>query len=153
FTALFNVHGRTLDGSARLFRGNMITLGTNGIVPGFNPATIDTDGYNGQSFSSLGANVHLNWDTPALLYQSITGYESVRHYLTIGDIDGGYGAGFFGDFCVITTPGSCASHWGPGFIPFGVETGGGIKTHHQLTQEFRVVSHQSGPLQGQAGVF
>jgi iron complex outermembrane recepter protein len=153
FSALFNVHGRALDGSARLFRANMITLGSNSIVPGFDPATIFTDGYNGQSFSSLGANVHLTWNTPAFTYQSISGYESVRHYLTIGDIDGGYGRGFFADPCVITTPGSCAAHWGPGFIPFGVETGGGIKSHRQLTQEFRVVSHQPGPLQGQAGIF
>jgi len=153
FSALFNVHGRALDGSARMFRGNMITLGSNSIVPGFDPATIFTDGYNGQSFSSLGANVHLAWNTPDFTYQSITGYESVRHYLTIGDIDGGYGPGFFADPCVITTPGSCASHWGPGFIPFGVETGGGIKSHYQLTQEFRAISHQSGPLQGQAGIF
>ena len=153
FDALFNVHGRTLDGSARLFRANVISAGTNSLVPGFDPATIYTDGYNGQSFSSLGANVHLNWNTPAFVYQSITGYESVRHYLTIGDIDGGYGPGFFGHFCVNIPPGSCAAFWGPGFIPFGVETGGGIKSHYQLTQEFRAVSRQSGPLQGQAGIF
>ena len=153
FNALFNVHGRTLNGSARLFRANVITLGTNSLVPGFDPATIFTDGYNGQSYSSLGANVHLNWNTPAFTYQSITGYESVRHYNTIGDIDGGYGPGFFANPCVVTTPGSCAGHWGPGFIPFPVESGGGIKSHYQLTQEFRAVSHQTGPLQGQAGIF
>ena len=95
FSALFNVHGRTLDGSARLFRANMIQLGTNDIVAGFNPAVIYTDGYNGQSYSSLGANAHLTWNTPDFTYQSITGYESIRHYLTIGDIDGGYGPGVF----------------------------------------------------------
>src|SRR6266403_911889 len=148
FNALFNVHGRTLDGSARLFRANVITLGTNSLVPGFDPATIFTDGYNGQSYSSLGANVHLNWNTPAFTYQSITGYESVRHYSTIGDIDGGHGFG-----PSIITGGFGVTPSGPGFIPFPVETGGGIKSHYQLTQEFRVVSHQSGPLQGQAGIF
>ena len=153
FSALFNIHGRTLGGSARLFRANMITAGTESIVPGFDPATIYTDGRNGQSYSSLGANVHLTWNTPGITYQSITGYESIRHYFTQGDIDGGYGAGFFADPCVITTPGSCASHWGPGFIPFGVETAEGTKSHYQLTQEFRAVSTQSGPLQGQAGIF
>jgi iron complex outermembrane receptor protein len=150
---LFNVHGRSLNGSARLFRGNAIGQGSNSLVPGFDPAVIYTDGYNGQSFSSIGANVHVTLKGPQISYQSITGYESVRHYFTKGDIDGGYGAGFFADPCVSTTPGSCASHWGPGFIPFGVETGGGIKSHYQLTQEFRAVSNDSGPLQGQAGVF
>ena len=144
FNALFNVHGRALNGSARLFRANMITLGTNSIVPGFDPATIYTDGYNGQSFSSLGANVHLTLNTPGVTYQSITGYESIRHYLTIGDIDGGYGPGVFVDPTVPS---------GPGFIPFAVETGGGTTNHHQLTQEFRAISNQSGPLQGQAGIF
>jgi iron complex outermembrane recepter protein len=144
FSALFNVHGRTLDGSARLFRANVIAEGTNSLVPGFNPAIIYTDGYNGQSYSSVGANVHLTWTTPAVSYQSITGYESIRHYLTIGDIDGGYGPGVF------TNP---AVPSGPGYIPFAVETGGGITSHYQLTQEFRVVSNQSGPLQGQAGIF
>jgi iron complex outermembrane receptor protein len=153
FSALFNVHGRALDGSARLFRANVMTAGSNSLVPGFDPAIIYTDGYNGQSFSSLGANVHLTLSTPALTYQSITGYESIRHYLTIGDIDGGYGPGFFGHFCVNIPPGSCAAFWGPGFIPFPVETGGGTTNHYQLTQEFRAISNQSGPLQGQAGIF
>ncbi len=144
FSALFNVHGRTLDGSARLFRANMIQLGTNDIVAGFNPATIYTDGYNGQSYTSLGANAHLTWTTPDFTYQSITGYESIRHYNTIGDIDGGFGPGVFSGS---TQPS------GPGFIPFPVETGGGINSHYQLTQEFRAVSNVSGPLQGQAGIF
>ena len=144
FSALFNVHGRTLNGSARLFRANMIQLGTNNIVPGFNPATIYTDGYNGQSYSSLGANVHLTLNTPDFTFQSITGYESIRHYQTIGDIDGGYGPGVFSGSPLPS---------GPGFIPFPVETGGGIGSHYQLTEELRVVSNTSGPLQGQAGIF
>jgi iron complex outermembrane recepter protein len=144
FSALFNVHGRTLNGSARLFRANMIQLGTNDIVPGFNPATIYTDGYNGQSYTSLGANVHLTWNTPDFTFQSITGYESIRHYQTIGDIDGGYGPGVFSGSALPS---------GPGFIPFPVETGGGIGSHYQLTEELRVVSNSTGPLQGQAGIF
>jgi iron complex outermembrane receptor protein len=152
FNGLLNLHTRWLGGSARLFRANVMSQGSNALVPGFDPSKIYTDGYNGQSYTSIGANLHLNWTTPSITYQSITGYESIRHYLTIGDIDGGYGPGFFADPCIITTPGSCAAHWGPGFIPFPVETGGDV-TNYQLTQEFRVVSHTSGPLQGQAGLF
>ena len=34
FSALFNVHGRILNGSARLFRANIIQLGSNELVPG-----------------------------------------------------------------------------------------------------------------------
>jgi len=143
FTALLNLHTRWLGGSARLFRANVMSEGSNALVPGFDPATIYTDGYNGQSFTSMGASLHLAWLTPAFLYQSITGYESIRHYNTIGDIDGGYGAGFFA--------GAGASS-GPGFIPFPVETGGQT-TNYQLTQEFRMVSRSTGNLQGQAGLF
>jgi len=147
FSALFNVHGRTLNGSARLFRANIIQPGTNDLIAGFDPSKIYTDGVNGQSFSSVGANVHLTWDLASLTFQSITGYETITHYFTQGDIDGGYGPGNV--FC---QP-ACTTPTGPGSIPFGVETAGGINSHYQLTQEFRAVSSQPGPLQGQAGVF
>jgi iron complex outermembrane receptor protein len=143
-SALFNVHGRILNGSARLFRANIIQLGSNKLVPGFDPAQFFADGYNGQSYSSVGANVHVTWNLPNVSLQSITGYESILHYSTIGDIDGGYGPGGLVDPTVPS---------GPGFIPFSVETGGGILDHYQLTEELRAVSRIEGPLQGQAGVF
>src|SRR6202043_1537660 len=95
FTALFNVHARVLDGSARLFRANIITPGTDSLGPGFDPAPCSRDGYNGQSYTSVGGNLHLTWTAPDFTYQSITGYESIRHYFTEGDIDGGYGPGVF----------------------------------------------------------
>jgi iron complex outermembrane receptor protein len=144
FSALFNVHGRILNGSARLFRANIIQLGSNKLVPGFDPAQFFADGYNGQSYSSVGANVHLTWNLPNMTLQSITGYESILHYSTIGDIDGGYGPGVFSGSPLRS---------GPGFIPFPVETGGGILDHYQLSQELRVLSKLEGPLQGQAGIF
>jgi iron complex outermembrane receptor protein len=144
FNALLNVHGRILNGSARLFRANMIQLGSNQLVAGFDPAQFFADGYNGQSYTSVGANVHLNWNLPNLTLQSITGYESILHYNTVGDIDGGYGPGGLVDSTVPS---------GPGFIPFSVETGGGIVNHYQLSQELRAVSRLEGPLQGQAGIF
>jgi iron complex outermembrane receptor protein len=143
-SALFNVHGRILNGSARLFRANVIQLGSNNLVPGFDPAQFFADGYNGQSYSSIGANVHVTWNLPNVSLQSITGYESILHYNTIGDIDGGYGPGVFSGSPLPS---------GPGFIPFPVETGGGIVDHYQLTQELRAVSRVEGPLQGQAGIF
>jgi iron complex outermembrane receptor protein len=141
FNALVNVHGRTLNGSARLFRANAIQLGSNALVPGFDPGKFYADGYNGQSFSSLGANVHLNWTLGDVTIQSITGYESIRHYNTIGDIDGGYGSFFDG------------IPYGPGFIPFYVETGGNLRFHRQLTQEVRGIWKLSPAVTAQAGVF
>ncbi len=143
-SALLNVHARILNGSARLFRANIIQLGSNKLVPGFDPADFFADGYNGQSYTSIGANLHVTYNLPSVTLQSITGYESILHYSTIGDIDGGYGPGAFVDPTVPS---------GPGFIPFAVETGGGIVNHYQLSQELRAVSRLEGPLQGQAGIF
>ena len=147
FDALLNLHTRWLGGSARLFRANVMSEGSNALVPGFDPSKIYTDGYNGQSYTSIGANLHMTWTTPSFVYQSITGYESIRHYSTIGDIDGGHGFG-----PSIITGGFGVTPSGPGFIPFPVETGGFVH-NYQLTQEFRMVSNASGPLQGQAGIF
>jgi iron complex outermembrane receptor protein len=150
FSALFNVHGRTLGGSARLFRANIIQPGTNSLVPGFDPAKFYADGYNGQSYSMAGGSAHLTWTLGHVTVQSITGYESILHYNTIGDIDGGYGSGNV--FCNF---GTCAPSdaSGPGYIPFAVESGGGIKHHRQITQEVRALWKISSAFTAQAGVF
>ncbi len=151
FTALFNVHGRSLNGSSTIFRANIIQYGTNSLVAGFDPATTYSDGPNSATLSTIGANLHLTWKLPSLTLQSITGYESVQSYLAVGDIDGGYGPGFF---CGPPSPAYvCAQPSGPGAIPFSVQTSAGVLNHEQLTQEFRVVSNNDGPLRGQAGVF
>jgi len=134
FSALFNVHGRALQGSARLFRANIINQGGNGLVSGFDPSKIYTDGDNTQSFGSWGGNVHLTWKLAGVTLYSITGYESILHYFTKGDIDGG-------------------NLSGPGVIFFPVETGGGIAHHDQISQEFRAASDIAGPLSWQGGVF
>jgi iron complex outermembrane receptor protein len=70
---------------------------------------------------------------------SITGYESLDTF-NRGDIDGGFGAAFL--------PRS-----GPGVIPFASETADGIPKHKQWTQEFRLESKRSNPLNWQAGLY
>jgi iron complex outermembrane recepter protein len=154
FTALLNVHGRDLTGSSTLFRANIIQPGNNALIPGFDPAAIYTDGPNSANLRTVGANLHLTWNLPNLTLQSITGYESILQYLAIGNITGGCGefTGFGGPTnpqCYPTFP----SGSGPGFIPFAVETSAGVPSHTQLTQEFRAVSTNQGPLNWQAGVF
>ncbi|HWH83567.1 MAG TPA: TonB-dependent receptor, partial [Burkholderiaceae bacterium] len=139
FSALFNVHARNLDGSARVFRANIIKKGTNDLVDGFEPDQFSTDGRNEQTIQTYGANARLRWQFGDLALYSITGYETVHTY-SRGDIDGGYGASFH--------PPS-----GPGFIPFSSETAGQLHNHHQLTQEFRVESRYAAPLNWQAGVY
>jgi iron complex outermembrane receptor protein len=135
FTGLFNVHQRNTDGSARLFRANLIQPGTNGFVPGTDLNSIVTNGLNTQNLNTQGASARLSWDMGnGVQLFSITGYETVKNYFTRGDIDGGINGG-------------------PGVIPFQVETGGGISGLDQWSQEFRAESKYAGPLNWQAGLY
>jgi iron complex outermembrane receptor protein len=127
FSALVNLHARDYDGSARLFRANIIKPGTNEFVDGFDERKVSIDGKNESNLKNLGANLRLRWALqPGLALHSITGYEHVKTF-SRGDIDGGYGASFL-------PPGS----FGPGVIPFASETADGLPKHSQWTQEFRL---------------
>ena len=139
FSALFNVHGRDLNGTARLFRANIIQPGTGDLVPGFDPYQISIDGDNKQTLDSEGANVHLRWDMGNVILNSITGWEHVQAF-SRGDVDGGYGASY--DLPM-----------GPGTIPFADETSDALHGHEQVTQEFRVEYGNGGPLTAQTGLF
>jgi iron complex outermembrane receptor protein len=136
---LANVHARDYDGSARLFRANIIKPGTNDFIDGFDERKIAIDGKNESNLKNLGANLRIRFTlAPGLALHSITGYEHVKTF-SRGDIDGGpppYGVG-----------------GGPGSIPFFSETADGLPKHSQWTQEFRLESDSKGPLDWQAGVF
>ncbi len=129
--ALFNVHARSLSGSARVFRGNIIKKGTNDLVDGFNEDFISSNGKNQQNLRTQGANANVNYKFDGFTLSSITGYETIGRYFTRGDIDGGDGTN----------------------TPFPVETGGGVTDHKQLTQEFRISSDLPGPFNYQAGLY
>ena len=65
FTALFNVHVRNLDGTARLFRANIIETGTNDRRWTSIRHPISIDGDNHQELNTFGGNVRLSWDSVA----------------------------------------------------------------------------------------
>jgi iron complex outermembrane receptor protein len=134
FSALFNVHQRTTNGSARLFRANLIKKGTNDIADGYDLNSIVTNAQNFQDLQTNGANLRLSWDLGAVKLYSITGYESVDHYNSRGDIDGGIIGG-------------------PGVVPFQVQTASRLTDLTQYSQEFRVESKNTGPLNWQAGLY
>ncbi|PKM01439.1 MAG: TonB-dependent receptor, partial [Gammaproteobacteria bacterium HGW-Gammaproteobacteria-7] len=139
FDALFNVHYRDLDGTARVFRANIIEQGTNNLVPGFKRDEVSIDGLNSQSLENFGASARLSWDLGRVTLFSITGYEDVE-VLSRGDIDGGFGAAFLGNF-------------GPGFIPFDAQSADGLPKHEQITQEIRFQSNEWGRFDWQGGFF
>ena len=141
FRALFNVHGRSLDGSAILFRANIIKPGTNELNHEYyDRNTIWTDGQNDQELDQIGGFAKLEWDIGNLTLTSVTGYETVDVF-SVGDVDGGYGACFVIDVC------------GPGFVPLAAETADALRDHSQWTQEIRLTSNNDGAFNWLAGFF
>jgi iron complex outermembrane receptor protein len=141
FRALFNLHGRSVDGSAILFRANIIEPGSNSLNREYyDRDTVWYDGQNEQDLDQWGGFARLEWDINDLTLTSITGYETLDAF-SRGDIDGGYGGCFVVEEC------------GPGFIPFDAETADGMPDHRQWTQEIRLTSQYDGAFNWLAGFF
>lgn len=134
FSGLLGFHQRQTNGSARLFRANLIKKGSNTFADGTDLDDIVTNAQNFQSLKTNGINLRLQWDLGNYKLHSITGYEHIIDYSSRGDIDGGTPAG-------------------PGVIPFQVETNGYIENLDQYTQEFRLESQYAGPFNWQTGLY
>ncbi len=139
--ALWEFDGRTLDGTARLFRANIIQKGTNHLVAGFDPATINVNGDNYQNLGTLGTHLTLTGTFDKFTVTSVSAYEhgSVR---SRGDIDGG-------NFQAPPPAGSPVIS-GPSFDD---ETSDSIPGLDQMTEELRVATNGDGPFFNQAGFF
>lgn len=142
FSAMFNAHARNLDGTARVFRANVIKPGTNDLIDGFEPSKVSTDGANEQRIQSYGSSARLRWNLGDYALHSITGFETVHTY-SRGDIDGSSGPYSF--FATPTVAGET--------VPFPSETAGAVHGHRQFSQEFRIESRYAGPLNWQAGLY
>ncbi|MGB3627676.1 MAG: TonB-dependent receptor [Henriciella sp.] len=142
FSALLNLHARSNDSSARLFRANVITQGQRGLNDSFDFDTVFYDGRNSLEQETWGATLKVEKelsDTLTLTY--VGGYETAE-VDSVGDIDGGFGAAFLGE-----------GNFGPGVIPFPSETGGKVNDLTQITNEIRLSYDDGGALQAQGGVF
>lgn len=149
FSALLMLRNRNAEADARIFRANTIRPGTNDLVSVLPDGTItdfdydtvyqDAASRNRQAVDQFGFNLKMEWDIGKFTLTSISAKESAE-IISIGDIDGGYGASFIGFF-------------GPGFIPFPSETGGAMPDHTQLTQEFRIASNDFETFNFQFGLF
>jgi len=135
-SALFNIHGRDLEGTAAVFRANILTKGSNRLNRNYDRKTVYFDGgaNNPQAYDGWGASAKVDYDFGAATLTSITAHESTDGS-SRGDIDGGN---------MVT---------GPGFIPFPSDTTDGIKQLDQFTQEIRLASNADGPLSWQVGAF
>jgi len=137
--ALANVHAWDVDGTARIFRANILQQGSNALVPGYEQETVSQDGLNEQLISSHGGSLKLEYDAAGGTLTSVTAYDTLDMF-SRGDIDGGFGASF-------------APPFGPGFIPFFSESSDGIPELTQFTQEVRYATSGNSPLQWLVGAF
>jgi iron complex outermembrane recepter protein len=139
-SALLNIHGRSLEGTARMFRANIFVPGSNDLVPGFSENQVLLDGSNRQDVNLVGGSLRISYEFGRVTLYSISGYESIDA-LSRGDIDGGFGDPF-------NDPPT-----GPGFIPFSSESADGMRDHVQLSQELRWESNEWGRFDWQAGIY
>lgn len=137
--AWLKFHARDLDGTARLFRANILSKGETGLIQDFARDRITHDGRNEQTLRTQGLAAEVRYNIGSFQLVSLTGLERLTNF-SRGDIDGGYGAVF--------SPPS-----GPGEIPFPSETASGIPALRQFSQEVRFMSPAARRLVYQFGVY
>ena len=152
FSALFNIHGRDNDGTASIFRANVLGPGSDGFNSNYDRDSVsyDDEGRNNpQEAEGLGGSLRIEYDFDGdTTLTSITAYEETESS-SLGDIDGGFGADFL-PFVGPCPPGSAP---GDQCILFPATTQDSIDDLDQFTQEFRIASLASEQLFWQAGVY
>lgn len=140
FEALFNVHGRKLDGTPRLFRAGAFLKGSNKFNVGFDKDEVSLDGLTSQALEQWGSNLHLSFKAEGLgTFYSVTAYERAR-VESSGDIDGAA--------CYAFIPGCSLPNINVAAFP--VNTGGTTKPR-EFSQELRFVSEDMGGFIWQLG--
>jgi iron complex outermembrane receptor protein len=156
FSALLNIHGRDIDGTASIFRANVLGPGSYGFNSNYDRDSVFYDGGDGnlQSAEGLGGSLRLDFGLGGdVSLTSITAYENTESS-SRGDIDGGFGADFL-NFLPPPYVGPCppGSAVGDPCIPFPSDTLDGIDNLDQFTQEIRFSSQASDRLFWQAGAY
>ena len=137
FGALFNIHGRALDGTPRVFRAGLFKTGSNDFSDGFDIEKVALDGVTSQSLSESGASIRLNYDFDFGTLYSTTAYEHAK-VESSGDIDGGD---------VYTFPPT-----GLNQALFYSSTGG-TTTPNEFSQELRFETKAYNNIRGQFGLY
>jgi len=148
FDALLNVHGRSLAGTAAVFRANIIGPGNDHLNANYIPDKVFFDGgfydptnENPQKYDGWGTGLTMHYHFEDMVLTSVTGYEETHGY-SRGDIDGGY----------VIDGGEGGT--GPGTIFFDSDTQDGLDYLHQFTQELHLASdYKDSPLTWQVGAF
>jgi iron complex outermembrane receptor protein len=136
--ALLEVNGRDLDGTARVFRANIIEPGTNQLIPGFKVDQVNINGEDVQTEGQFASHFTVNYDYGPVRLTSITAWEHADTF-SRGDVSGG-------NFVYpppIGTPGG----------GFPDETSDAIPSLDEESQEFRVSTTDAGPFFNQGGIY
>lgn len=135
---LLNVHQRDLEGTAAIFRANI--LGPNGLSSNYDRDEVQFDAGNNnpQSYTGFGYSLQFRHDFANGLELTYIGAHEETDGSSRGDIDGGYGAIFLPEM-------------GPGFIAFPSDTKDGIDEHNQNTHEVRLSSQDNESINWQVG--
>ena len=136
FSALLNVHGRELEGTASIFRGNVFNKGENGLNASYDRDTVSYDSdllgtgadNNPQEYDGFGTSLKLEYDMDDVTFTSISAIETADGY-SLGDVDGD----------------SIASQ---NFV-----TQDKLNDLEQYTQEFRLSSNTTDAMNWQVGAF
>ncbi|MDO6568042.1 TonB-dependent receptor [Alteromonas sp. 1_MG-2023] len=136
FSALLNVHGRDLEGTASIFRGNVFNQGENGLNASYDRDTVSYDSdllgtgadNNPQEYDGFGTSLKLEYDMDNVTFTSISAMETAEGY-SLGDVDGD----------------SIASQ---NFV-----TQDKLNDLEQYTQEFRLSSNTTDAMNWQVGAF
>ena len=126
---------RDLDGQSTLFRANILGPGDNELNDNYDRDTVfyDAGGDNEASYKAQIATAKVDYEADFATFTSITSWANSEGS-SRGDIDGGN---------LVT---------GPGFIPFPSDTQDSIDLE-QFTQEVRLASNSTGPVEWQIGGF
>lgn len=136
---------RVLNGTARLFRANIFTRGSDRLIGLGGPTTrfrrdqVRQDGLNFQRLRNYNIGLTVDYDLGPVTLTSVSAWWSGT-VESRGDIDGGFGNQF-------NPP------QGPGFIPFSAQSQDNIPNLDQITQELRIASNGKGHFNYQGGVF
>jgi iron complex outermembrane receptor protein len=156
FSALLSVHGRELDGTASVFRANILSRGSNDLNQNFDRDAVYYDGdidgngadNNPQKYENYGASLKLEFGLENMDFTSITALENAEGS-SLGDIDGGVTLSEAAD---INGDGTTELTF-PGNIAFSAVTQDNLDDLEQFTQEFRLASDTTDALNWQVGAF
>jgi len=136
---LLEVNGRDLNGTARVFRADIIQPGTNHLIPGFKIDQVDINGEDLQQEGQFATHFTVNDDLGPVRLTSISAWEHAQTF-SRGDVDGGN----------YNIPPPLGQEGTPGFDD---ETSDAIPSLDQLTQEIRVSTTGTGRYFNQGGVY